>query len=612
MRKPPRLALDSSGSTSGSSTSSSDAGTPLASPRISAGSSASSTPGDDTADALVLPRLPQLTTVSFMTALRKPGPSAPATPVTLSASLSSATTTGPSTPATPASATSATATSGSDSGASGGGASGSGAQGRLRRHLALSASLPALPEVAVDDEREATRTPPVAPAPAEQVAPAAEPATTATEGTRESRPPGRTKIRLFNIFSPVFLRLGRRKHRHNQKQQQPKPGEEQQSRHGHARRLSAEEVAVVAVTATADATTEEAPRRSVDDSDAVHGRRDVCVHPTPAPPEDDVLEAAVRELSESDDASIELDDEDIEEEEGRTLAPLPPGVRGSSDDASSCSDFDVVDGSVDGSSVSEDEGKQDEEDCCEEEEEEEEVESFDPYFFMGRLARFAAAIPEFMRSAYFAYPSAVPLLGAKAAGAPRHTLVLDLDETLVHCSIEPVASPDFVFPVVYDGSEFCVHAYRRPHLRSFLRAAARLFEVVLFTASLPQYAEGLLRVLDPGRRVFAHCLCRGACVQGFNSFIKDLSVLGRDLATTVIVDNSPQAFSFQPDNGIPIRSYFDGKDDRELPRLLPVLQRLAQADDVRPILRQRYQVSARIEHAMALARQPGDDDNNSR
>lgn len=39
------------------------------------------------------------------------------------------------------------------------------------------------------------------------------------------------------------------------------------------------------------------------------------------------------------------------------------------------------------------------------------------------------------------------LLPPKPEGTPAYTLVLDLDETLVHCSMEKIGTPDLVFPV---------------------------------------------------------------------------------------------------------------------------------------------------------------------
>lgn len=53
--------------------------------------------------------------------------------------------------------------------------------------------------------------------------------------------------------------------------------------------------------------------------------------------------------------------------------------------------------------------------------------------------------------------------------------------------------------------------------------------------------------------------------------MKDLNCLGRDLSSTIIVDNSPHSYVFQPDNAVPIGTFIDDMEDQELLEVLPQL-----------------------------------------
>lgn len=191
---------------------------------------------------------------------------------------------------------------------------------------------------------------------------------------------------------------------------------------------------------------------------------------------------------------------------------------------------------------------------------------------------------------------AEPVIGPPApADIGKKTLVLDLDETLVHSTLDGACSPpDFVFSVDVGGTRHEVAVRRRPHLATFLERVSRLYEVVVFTASQAVYAEQLLDLVDPARSLIRHRIFREACVQWEGNYLKDLTILGRDLAHTLIVDNSPQAFGFQLENGVPIESWYDDDDDDELLKLLPFLEAAAAAPDVRPLVREKFRLSELI------------------
>ena len=53
----------------------------------------------------------------------------------------------------------------------------------------------------------------------------------------------------------------------------------------------------------------------------------------------------------------------------------------------------------------------------------------------------------------------------------------------------------------------------------------------------------------------------------------------------IILDNSPIAYMFQPENAMPIVSWYDDKEDRQLHRSAVLLERLAYEQDVRKIIK---------------------------
>ena len=81
------------------------------------------------------------------------------------------------------------------------------------------------------------------------------------------------------------------------------------------------------------------------------------------------------------------------------------------------------------------------------------------------------------------------------------------------------------------------------------------------------------------------------------NYIKDLNVLDRNLKQSVLVDNSPHAFGYQVDNGIPIESWFDDPNDTELLKLQQFLETLHGVDDVRTVVRSKFQTYKLIHHA---------------
>ena len=173
----------------------------------------------------------------------------------------------------------------------------------------------------------------------------------------------------------------------------------------------------------------------------------------------------------------------------------------------------------------------------------------------------------------------------------RKTVIFDLDETLVHCC-EDITSckPDVILPVTFPTGEVVQAGINiRPYALECLREVNREFEVFVFTASHPCYANVVLDYLDPAKELIQQRFFRDSCMNVNGVYIKDLRIFAnRNLKDMVIVDNAAYSFAYQLDNGIPIVSWHDDPNDKELFNLMDYVKALAAVDDIRDINDQTF------------------------
>ena len=156
----------------------------------------------------------------------------------------------------------------------------------------------------------------------------------------------------------------------------------------------------------------------------------------------------------------------------------------------------------------------------------------------------------------------------------KYTLVLDLDETLIH------------FKVHQNDNNSGILQFR-PFISEFLSNLKNYYELIVFTAATQDYANPIIDAIEQKGTKFDYRLFRIHTIIKGNDFVKDLSRLGRDLSRVIIVDNMEQNYKLQPYNGITIRPFW-GKDvnDMALFDLLSILIKIVKMNmDVRDGIR---------------------------
>ena len=158
----------------------------------------------------------------------------------------------------------------------------------------------------------------------------------------------------------------------------------------------------------------------------------------------------------------------------------------------------------------------------------------------------------------------------KTKNRKPYSLILDLDETLVHFKVNNEDDSEGVLQI-------------RPGVMPFLELVGKYYELIIFTAATQDYGDLLIDAIEENNVFFEHRFYRQHTVIMGNDFIKDLTRVGRPLDKIIIVDNMPQNFRLQKRNGINIKAFWgEDVDDNALDELGKILVNIAKdGGDVR-------------------------------
>ena len=169
----------------------------------------------------------------------------------------------------------------------------------------------------------------------------------------------------------------------------------------------------------------------------------------------------------------------------------------------------------------------------------------------------------------------------------KRLAIFDLDETLIHCELNPDNSAQTKIEVVLPNKTTKeIGLNIRPHWKEELLKIKTKYYLIMYTASHHSYADSVLNYLDPKKEIFDLRLYRNNCTivnyEGKTFYIKDLRILKDvSLKDMVIIDNSVLSFSFHLDNGIPILPYYHGEEGIEMQNLSKLLLKLSECDDIK-------------------------------
>ena len=145
----------------------------------------------------------------------------------------------------------------------------------------------------------------------------------------------------------------------------------------------------------------------------------------------------------------------------------------------------------------------------------------------------------------------------------KYSLVLDLEETLLHFNMNITNNCQGVVDI-------------RPGAIKFLDSISEYYELIVFNEGEKRYTDILIDSLEENKIYFEQRFYRDHISIDNNDVVKDLVKIGRSLDKILIIDNMPQNFKLQKNNGIIIKSFWgENPNDNILSELANILIKIA-------------------------------------
>ena len=167
----------------------------------------------------------------------------------------------------------------------------------------------------------------------------------------------------------------------------------------------------------------------------------------------------------------------------------------------------------------------------------------------------------------------------------RHLLILDLDETLIYATSIPL-------PTRHDFKVAHYFVYKRPFVEQFLNQVFEWYDVAVWTSAGSGYASAIVDLLFATPTQLKFVWSDERCTKRYHPerqeyyWVKDLKKvrrLGYSLENIVVVDDTSEKLERNYGNHLRVQEFVGSRDDAELRDVLPFLNSLRTANNVRQI-----------------------------